>query len=320
MNTPPVVVLSHWFDPTADWVVNELNRREIPVFRSDVADFPQRLTMTAELSGAWTTTLRMNGRTVELGHVSGLYYRRPTGFEFPDDMSEPVRRWATGEARIGFGGLLSTSDRWLNHPSAIAHAEYKPVQLHHAAAVGLNIPRTMITNEPAQAETFARRVGEVIYKPMTGAPITDDDQNRLIYANRVAAADLNDPSISLTAHMIQEWIEHTHAVRVTIVDHAVFAAAIHADTEAGHIDWRSDYAALHYEEVCVPKHVEDAALRLMAALNLRFGALDFLVGPAGWTFLEINPNGQWAWIEELTPRIAAAIANALTKDTPNRAS
>src|SRR6266851_4864116 len=43
------------------------------------------------------------------------------------------------------------------------------------------------------------------------------------------------------------------------------------------------------------------------------GALDFLVTPEGkWVFLEINPNGQWAWIEEETGLpIAAAIADAL---------
>ncbi len=56
--------------------------------------------------------------------------------------------------------------------------------------------------------------------------------------------------------------------------------------------------------------------RLMQQLRLRFGALDFVVGPDGaWTFLEINPNGQWAWLQDATGLpIAAAIADALTRE------
>jgi D-alanine-D-alanine ligase-like ATP-grasp enzyme len=51
----------------------------------------------------------------------------------------------------------------------------------------------------------------------------------------------------------------------------------------------------------------------MNMLDLRFGALDFLVTPEGeWVFLEINPNGQWAWIEENTGLpITSAIADIL---------
>lgn len=43
------------------------------------------------------------------------------------------------------------------------------------------------------------------------------------------------------------------------------------------------------------------------------GALDFIVtDDADWVFLECNPNGQWAWIEEETGLpIAAALADAL---------
>jgi glutathione synthase/RimK-type ligase-like ATP-grasp enzyme len=55
-------------------------------------------------------------------------------------------------------------------------------------------------------------------------------------------------------------------------------------------------------------------MAFMKALRLRFGAFDFLVSPSrGWVFLECNPSGQWAWIEEATGQpIASAIADALT--------
>jgi hypothetical protein len=57
---------------------------------------------------------------------------------------------------------------------------------------------------------------------------------------------------------------------------------------------------------------------MMSKLGLRFGAPDFLVTADGmWHFLEINPNGQWAWIEQETGlRISEAIADSLLAYEP----
>jgi D-alanine-D-alanine ligase-like ATP-grasp enzyme len=39
----------------------------------------------------------------------------------------------------------------------------------------------------------------------------------------------------------------------------------------------------------------------MTRLGLAYGALDFIVDPdEHWHFLEVNPNGQWGWIELAT--------------------
>ena len=90
-----VVILTHPFDPTADKVVDELNRRGVPVFRCDAAEFPETLRVGAELHGGhWSGQLRTIRRRVELDQVTGIYYRRPTTFEFHPDLSEDERRWA----------------------------------------------------------------------------------------------------------------------------------------------------------------------------------------------------------------------------------
>lgn len=51
----------------------------------------------------------------------------------------------------------------------------------------------------------------------------------------------------------------------------------------------------------------------MQLMCLRFAAIDMIVTPEGdHVFLEANPNGQWAWIEDETGLpIAAAMADAL---------
>jgi ATP-grasp ribosomal peptide maturase len=309
-----VLVLTRWFDPTADHVVEELNQRSVPVFRCDVAEFPQRLTVAAALNGTWAGTLRSTTREVELREVSGVLYRRPTAFDLPAGMSEQARRWATAEARLGFGGLLARLSTWLNHPHAIAHAEYKPVQLQAAAQCGLHIPRTLITNDPKQAQAFCEQVGEVVYKPMASTHIEQDGEPRMIYATRVPPEDFGDPGIAHTAHLLQEWVDHEYAVRVAVVDGRFFATAIRAHSDAAYVDWRADYGALTYEPTELPGHVSRGVRALMDRLGLRFGVLDLLVRPDGThAFLEINPNGQWAWIEQAAPAIASAIADALTQ-------
>ncbi|GAA3723481.1 ATP-grasp ribosomal peptide maturase [Spinactinospora alkalitolerans] len=310
-----VLILTHWFDPTADWVVEELNRRRVPIFRCDVADFPMNMSMSATLDSTWIGTMRVGERSLDLDDISGIYYRRPRPFVFPGGMSEADRDWAQLEAKLGFLGTLAAIPRWLNHPSRIAHAEYKPVQLQTAVARGLRVPRTIITNDSEEARSFAETIGDVVYKPFSPRGVMgDDDRRRLIFTVKVRPEQLDDPGIGLTAHMVQEWIPHTHAVRMTVVDEACFAAAIHSESAKAEIDWRSDYDALSYRRIDVPERTRDAVLAFLRDLGLRFGALDFLVTERGdWVLLEINPNGQWAWIEEVASDIAAALADALEK-------
>jgi ATP-grasp ribosomal peptide maturase len=316
------LVLTHAFDPTADYVVSELNRRGAPVFRCDPGEFPRRLTVTAHLDGdgaatGWAGSLCLPERGVSLADVGCAYYRRPTAFDLPAGMSEQVRRWSAAEARMGLGGVLSALPRWLNHPAAIASAEYKPVQLAHANACGLEVPATLVTNDPAEAAKFVARVGRAVYKPFTPADITAGDEHRVVFTTPVTVADL-DESVRLTAHLIQAWVDKSYEVRLTVVDDTYLAVRIDAGSAAASVDWRADQDALRYTPIEVPGAVRGGVRALMARLGLRFGTFDFAASPDDrWWFLEVNPNGQWAWIEDATGLpIAAAIADALTREYP----
>ncbi|TQS42447.1 ATP-grasp ribosomal peptide maturase [Cryptosporangium phraense] len=306
-----VLILTERLDPTADLVVTALRSRGVGVFRVDTAEFPLDLTVTARLEESWRTELRSASRSVRLEDVSGAYYRRPSSFVFPP-MSPADRQWAELEARVGLGGLLATVPNWLNHPSRIGYAEYKPVQLATARTAGLAVPRTLITNDPDAAERFARSVGPVVYKPFS-SPVEQDGRRAFVYTSPVSASELADDSIRLTAHLFQEHLEKAYEVRLTVVDDQFFAAALTAGSDASRIDWRSDYDAITYAVTTVPPAVREALCRMLSTLGLRFAAVDFAVTPAGdWYFLDLNPNGQWAWIEHETGLpICKAIADAL---------
>jgi len=58
-------------------------------------------------------------------------------------------------------------------------------------------------------------------------------------------------------------------------------------------------------------------LRTAPAYGLNFGAIDLIVDPDGeFFFLELNPNGQWAWIQQATGRrIREELCRGLTEPT-----
>lgn len=125
MASRAVVVFTQRLDPTADYVVEELNRRGVPVFRVDAGEFPQELSFAATLADdGWRGVFRTAHRHLMLEDVCGIYYRRPTPFIFPEGMSEAEKRWAHAEARLGFSGLLASLPHWMNHPFRIAQAEF----------------------------------------------------------------------------------------------------------------------------------------------------------------------------------------------------
>lgn len=313
-----VLLLTARLDLHADLLVEELDGRGVDVVRVDTGDFPGSLRVAASFDGGgsggrWRGLLATGRRSLDLDAVSGAYYRRPAPFRLAEGLPEEERRWAALEARVGLGGLLATLPCWLNHPSRIGAAEYKPVQLAAAATAGLRTPRTLITNDPAAAVAFAREVGEVVYKPFSS--VTELDGARaFVYTTPVGVQQLADEGIRHTAHLFQQWVDKAYEVRLTVVDDRRLAARLTAGSAAAHVDWRSDYPAVRYDTVDVPPEVATGVAGMLAALGLRFAAMDFAVTRDGrWVFLDLNPNGQWAWIEQETGLpICAALADALT--------
>jgi glutathione synthase/RimK-type ligase-like ATP-grasp enzyme len=97
----------------------------------------------------------------------------------------------------------------------------------------------------------------------------------------------------------QRWVPKAFEVRGFVVGDRVFAAAIHAGSEASYVDWRNDYATLRYERIEPPANVAAGALACCREVGLVYGAFDFVIRPDGrWVFLECNPGGQYGWIED----------------------
>ncbi|MBR7824934.1 hypothetical protein KDK95_01345 [Actinospica sp. MGRD01-02] len=316
----PALILTQRQDITADRVIVKLRELDTPVIRLDYADFPAGAGMTAQFNGGeWAGILRVGSRTTTLREITGVYYRRPSTPRVTGHGSPGRDGFVEKEITLGFGGVLAALPEhlWLGHPATLlAVQRSKPWQLVLADACGLTVPATMVTGDTAHAAHFAAQVGgEVAVKSFgTAAFLGPEGEQEAIYTRRLRADEIRSASLLGIPHQFQRWINAEHAVRLTAVDDELFAAEIHFGSPAARLDWRSDQDSLTYKRVQPPPAVADSVRQLMRRMNLRYGALDFLIDKAGtWWFLEINANGQWAWIDEVSDDIADAIARALTK-------
>ena len=97
-----------------------------------------------------------------------------------------------------------------------------------------------------------------------------------------------------------------------MVGQNVFSAGVNSQTrESTKTDWRKEKLEFFIEDI--PVEIKEKCILLVKNLNLKFGAIDLIKDKNGnYIFLEINPNGQWAWIENETGlKISDSIINEL---------
>jgi hypothetical protein len=240
------VVFAQEGDAPVDAVVRELTRRDVAVFRADTSWFPSRLVLDARLddTGRWVGTLATEHRSVDLADVRAIWYRDPTAFRFPATMTEVERAYAHREARLGFGGVLAALPDvlWVNHPNRAADAMFKPLQLTTAAACGLRVPPTLVTNAPDAVTRFARthpradRAG-VVCKSFGSNSVTEGGQLKVAFTHRLTDRDLTDlRSVSTTATQVQRWVDKSHEARVIAVGRRMFTVLIRAHSVPARVD------------------------------------------------------------------------------------
>lgn len=320
---PTILVLTSLGDTTADMVIAALNRRGAEVARVDPADIGPDLVFGAELgAGApeWAGRLRTASREVDLGQVAAVYHRRPSPWPFARriDLTHQAREFATAEARHGLGGVLANlpRTRYVNHPAAVARADFKPAQLQTAARLGLAVPPTLITNDVEAARKFAAEHGPVVYKTFRGVPASPDGHTGAIWAQRIDPATLDD-TLSITAHQFQAEVPKTADIRITVVGSRVFAQRI--TTPDGALDWRrGDWGELIHCPIDVPERISTALHAYLDTFGLVFGCFDFALcedagESEGFRFMECNPNGQWGWLPD-ADAIAEAFADVLLEE------
>lgn len=120
--------------------------------------------------------------------------------------------------------------------------------------------------------------------------------------------------------IFQRYIEAAYDLRITVVGGEIFPTAIYSQETAYAIDCRIDIGRARIEAVSIPEPVQTKLHTLMDALGLVYGAIDMRLQPDGtYVFLEINPAGQFLFIENVTKQpIAHSLAGSLAASSAGR--
>jgi glutathione synthase/RimK-type ligase-like ATP-grasp enzyme len=317
-NSGTTLIITNREDLTADLVVLELRRRSLPFVRFNTEDFPGRARITLG-SHPIDDTLELPKGALRLGDVRSVWYRRPVAPRPAGVGDDGARDFAISEGVAAIEDLWARLDvLWVSPPAAISAATPRLAQLRIAQKLGLAVPPTLVTNDAGQARAFIQTHGRVVTKAIGVGmvPGTGASADRLAFTHLLEPAEIEGciKSLDVAPILLQRFEPKAADIRVTVVGDRVFGTKITAPSHVS-IDWRAaDLEDLRHEAYELPREVEESLVLLVDSLGLKFGAIDFLLRPdGGLVFLEINPNGQWAWIEQdIGTPIAAALVDVLT--------
>ncbi|GAA3140819.1 hypothetical protein GCM10010466_34820 [Planomonospora alba] len=313
MSPPHVLILTRDNDPHAEHVGKLLAGRGARTTVFDNRDYPARA--CAELAytsrGLSRRLLHTGSGTLDLDALTALWWRRPLPPEAHPEITDPsVAAYTAQES------ATLITDLWEHLPcrtvpareSVFRRAAHKPSQLVLAAELGFEIPETLITTRADDLwDFYNRHDGQVVTKLVGGTPWVEDlaaghtvvRKCELVSARDLAYAD----ALRFCPVIAQRYVPKRLELRVTVVGRRVFAAEIHSqESNRSKVDWRwYDTRVTPYGVHRLPDEVAGRCLAMTERLGLSYGAVDLVLTPDGrYVFLEINPNGQWLWVEELT--------------------
>ena len=316
-----ILIITNSDDATIDLVYPLLLERRVPVFRLNTDEFPSVLSGAVKFGSeadGWGDLVSLNTDSVlSFKDVRSVWYRRPIPpVPSPTITHEGARRFAIDESYEFLRGLWHCLRcYWMSPPEAIRIAEHKIVQLQLAMELGFFVPRTVITNRPQEVRELAANCPDgIVAKPLYLGFVSDIHRPTLIYTTILQPTELDDEAIRLAPAIYQQFVRKPFDVRVTVVVKKVFATKIVATNLPDEIpDWRYAGGGVDHEPYDLPECEAIRCRSLLSKLGLEFGAIDYAATSDGrHVFLEINPNGQWGWIEyALGTPIAGAIADRL---------
>lgn len=314
-----VLIVTNKGDVTSDIVIEKLRSLGAKVFRLNTEDVCSLVSTSLQInSSLFKGQFKTQSRALDFSQISSVYYRRPLPPELECD-DPGVKEFVVTEITTYLNWLWHalTDVYWMSPLLSIRRADSKIGQLKIAPLFGLEIPDTIITNNPDDVRAFYQKhSGKIVNKVLAKGFVDINGETRTIYTNLVDFQMLDFVDTCKTVPCVfQEYIPKEVEIRATVVGKQVFAAEIHSQTsQRTRHDWRRyDLENTLHRPHELPVEVQKACVGITKHYGLEFGAIDLILTPEGkYIFLEINPNGQWAWIEVLTGLpISDAIAKLL---------
>lgn len=294
-----ILVVSYPEDEHTRRVVDILKASQRCVIEMSLADFPCKKEINFSWSGDGNQRLEIgsNNDVKDLLNAQVGWWRRIRAYGIDSKITNPeMRVFAASETtQVIEGALDSLHCKWVNDRSNDAVAHHKPYQWSVAQQVGLQLPKTFVTTNPARARAFIQSNERTVFKPFLAA-IESWRETRLIEPVDLEKLDL----VRYAPVLFQEYISGVD-LRITVVGNKVFAAEIDAQHTRYPFDMRMVIGEAKIKAVELPSSLMDQILKLQQNLGLEYGAIDMRRTKEGdYFFFEVNPAGQWLFVEQYT--------------------
>jgi glutathione synthase/RimK-type ligase-like ATP-grasp enzyme len=238
-----------------------------------------------------------------------LWLRRPRGAQ---EIRHPLNDHASkavveNDCGGGLRGLLTTAfhGKWISTYEALIRGSDKIGQLFAAALVGWRVPETLVTQSRTEVVDFFRKQVQsgIIVKTVVGA------EGPLLLTRKIHdPLEFDEASYEAAPAIYQECIPGRRHLRVLCFgDHSVAASIDSSD-----LDWRPNLC-VPINDWSVPRSVHKKIRDTLDKLGLEMGVIDLKETPDGeLVWLEVNPQGQFLFLEPLTKlRLADQFAEYL---------
>ncbi len=232
--------------------------------------------------------------------------------------------WAFLETQKAARWILSGLDvPYLNHPHLNLRASNKVLQLSRAQKFGIQTPDTIISSNSKEVRTFAEE-DKTIYKPISRPTKRTVGDDSVILTSLIDSSELNKSSIESKLSLLQHYVNKKYELRTFVIGDKCFSVEIHnQESDRAKIDWRRyDIANTPHYTHNMSEEMQERLIKLNKSFGLSYSAMDLIVTPEEeYVFLEMNPQGLWLWLENLTElNISKHIAEELVSLTQHSES
>jgi hypothetical protein len=307
-----VLLLSSLADLSTDRICHHLTDMGVSFLRINNEQLPD-LGITIDPVAA-TMLCRFASKQWHVGSsLKSVWWRQPTFLR-----NTPGRSLSTTQqleksqwAAMMRGMMLFDSAHWFNHPMKTYGAESKPVQLRKAAQAGFLVPNTRITND-SLANIPSVIGNRIALKSIDTVLLFEADHQHFGYTTIVDWTACADEAFHTVPATIQAVISPKIDLRVTVLGQHLWCVQITDGGDGIEGDWRlRSKAALQFRDYQLPPDVATRCLALVANLELRYAAIDLALSGDDYWFIEVNPTGEWGWLDRGARRISKTIAGEL---------
>jgi len=290
-----VLIVSSLYDFSTDLVAQELEARNVSYLRLNKEYFPN-YRLTLDIDNKLLEVIIDEKKYRVTDDISAIYYRQPIFLRNTPNDSLTIDEQLNRSQWMGFLRSLTIFSKasWLNRLDATYLAETKAYQLCIANDIGFTTPKTLIGNNSNRFQEFRE---EVIIKSLDTILLREAEDCLFTYSTVKSTKELNDENVASTPLTVQAYVSPKIDVRVTVIGDKIYAVKITSLGKGIKEDWRTvDREKVEYNDIQLPKEIENYCFKLVKHLNLSFGAIDLVISGEDYIFIEINPTGEWGWL------------------------